>query len=174
MKTCTKCNRELPATEEFFYLNSRYADGFRGWCKDCDRAYAAAYANKHYHSDPVYQERVKAESRKWRAENPEKRRAQDKLKREEKHTFICEYLLEHPCVDCGERDIICLDFDHVAGRKKAEIFSLLYHSLETIKSEIAKCVVRCSNCHRKRHAHEKGFFRSKYTKAAILTVKMFS
>ena len=64
--------------------------------------------------------------------------------------FIWSYLSEHPCVDCGETDIDLLEFDHVRGTK---IFSIGNRQnragLPTIKKEIAKCDVRCANCHRK-------------------------
>lgn len=63
-----------------------------------------------------------------------------------------EYLSSHPCVDCGESDIRCLDFDHITGIKFANISVLIRRgqTLKKILSEVAKCVVRCANCHRKR------------------------
>lgn len=63
-----------------------------------------------------------------------------------------EYLTTHSCVDCGEKDFRCLDFDHVRGVKKVNI-SILIRRGQTLKSilqEVAKCDVRCANCHRKR------------------------
>jgi hypothetical protein len=64
------------------------------------------------------------------------------------------YLQSHPCVDCGETDPLVLDFVHVR-----EIISQLVRSqatLEVIKAEIAKCDVRCANCHRRKTAKERG------------------
>ncbi|MGR0319109.1 hypothetical protein [Agromyces sp. ZXT2-3] len=63
---------------------------------------------------------------------------------------IGAYLLEHPCVDCGEADIRVLDFDHRVGtRKVAEVMKLAKaaYSWERVAAEIAKCDVRCRNCH---------------------------
>jgi hypothetical protein len=75
--------------------------------------------------------------------------------------FIRDYLSAHPCVDCGEADIVVLDFDHIDGTKEMSVSQMIRwgFSLDRIKAEIAKCEVRCSNCHRKRHAIERGFWR---------------
>ncbi len=65
--------------------------------------------------------------------------------------FIIEYLKEHPCIDCGESDIRVLEFDHRdMDSKKSSIVQLVAgkYSIKTIASEIAKCDVRCANCHR--------------------------
>lgn len=60
----------------------------------------------------------------------------------------------NPCVDCGENDILVLEFDHVRGEKKFNISTRIATSTrwETIKSEIDKCEVRCANCHRRKTA----------------------
>ena len=64
--------------------------------------------------------------------------------------FVFNYLSEHPCVDCGEGNPIVLEFDHISNDKFKEISNLVQeaYSLERIKLEIAKCEVRCANCHR--------------------------
>ena len=64
------------------------------------------------------------------------------------------HLEGHPCVDCGERDIVVLEFDHVLQPKLGEISVMVYKrvSLTRFKREIEKCVVRCANCHRRRTA----------------------
>lgn len=75
-----------------------------------------------------------------------------KLRRKTENTeYIKFYLSSHPCVDCGEKDIVTLDFDHVRGKKRKSISLMRSEgfSLETIKKEIEKCEVRCCNCHRK-------------------------
>ncbi|SRR5258705_1947561 len=63
---------------------------------------------------------------------------------------IAEYLLNHPCVDCGNSDIRVLEFDHVRGKKFKAISMMvsLSYSWITILKEIAKCEIRCANCHR--------------------------
>ena len=54
------------------------------------------------------------------------------------------------CIDCGETNPLVLDFDHVEGEKIMNISDMARtsYSRETIMTEIDKCEVRCSNCHR--------------------------
>jgi hypothetical protein len=74
---------------------------------------------------------------------------------------IYAYLQSHPCVDCGERDPVVLEFDHVRGEKTYEISTLSWRqvSWERILEEIAKCEVRCANCHRRKTAKQRGTYR---------------
>jgi hypothetical protein len=69
--------------------------------------------------------------------------------------YIWNYLKKHPCIDCGETDIVVLEFDHESDK--------LYNISEMIKergnfvktkTEIEKCVVRCANCHRRKTARQ--------------------
>lgn len=76
--------------------------------------------------------------------------------RESNRRYIFEYLLEHPCVDCGESNPLVLEFDHVRGKKRFSISSVMNstYRIETIQKEIDKCEVRCANCHRRKTAQE--------------------
>lgn len=66
--------------------------------------------------------------------------------RNKKH--IKAYLKNHPCVDCGETDIIVLQFDHVRGKKRGNVSDMVNNcSIETLDIEISKCKVRCANRH---------------------------
>lgn len=64
---------------------------------------------------------------------------------------INKYLEEHPCTDCGETDIVVLEFDHVSGEKDQNISDAIRRgwSLARLFKEIEKCEVRCANCHRR-------------------------
>ena len=62
--------------------------------------------------------------------------------------FVLEVLDRSSCVDCGERDPVVLDFDHV-GAKRANVSRLVLGcGLAAVEAEMAECVVRCANCHR--------------------------
>lgn len=76
-------------------------------------------------------------------------------------SYILNYLLTHPCVDCGEKDLCTLDFDHVRGKKDKAISQAARAGwrLERIKKEIEKCDVRCSNCHRRKTAKEQEWYK---------------
>ena len=66
--------------------------------------------------------------------------------------LVLEYLLEHPCEICNEAEPIVLDFDHLdPASKKYNISKMLsgHYGWKTILSEIKKCRILCSNCHRK-------------------------
>lgn len=73
--------------------------------------------------------------------------------------FLYNYLSTHPCVDCGETDIRVLDFDHIdTVNKKANISQLISRTnWKHLKKEIAKCEVRCANCHRIKTAKQLGW-----------------
>ena len=75
--------------------------------------------------------------------------------------FVYSFLTEHPCVDCGESRLETLDFDHVRGKKIINISHLLRRGapIPALEEEIAKCEVRCANCHRVRTAKQLNWFR---------------
>jgi hypothetical protein len=64
-------------------------------------------------------------------------------------------------VDCGESDIIVLEFDHRdPSNKRAKISGILGSwRWDAIMTEIEKCDVRCANDHRRRTAVQFGWFK---------------
>ena len=55
---------------------------------------------------------------------------------------------------CGEDHIACLDFHHQNPEEKEHNIAWMLafgFSKEAILAEIDKCIVLCSNCHRKEH-----------------------
>lgn len=72
------------------------------------------------------------------------------LNQEKNREVVWGHLLTHPCVDCGETDPVVLEFDHVRGEKEFNISRMMIdYSAGAILAEVAKCEVRCANCHRR-------------------------
>lgn len=73
---------------------------------------------------------------------------------------MVEHLRANPCVDCGETDIVVLQFDHLPGSdKKFDVARAVYGSTRSwaaIEQEIAKCEVVCSNDHDRRTSKRAG------------------
>jgi hypothetical protein len=116
--------------------------------QDHCRACHAAYRRAHYLANkPDYIRRAIAQVKDRRAEN----------RRE-----IFSYLEAHPCVDCGERDVLVLEFDHRDRDLKWKTVALLAMTKrwQRVRQEIEKCDVRCVNCHRRRTAHQFGWAKS--------------
>ena len=70
------------------------------------------------------------------------------------------YFVVHPCVDCGERDPVVLEFDHLRDKRLAISSQLHGRNWQTILDEIEKCEVLCANCHRRRTARRRGALRA--------------
>lgn len=69
----------------------------------------------------------------------------------ERSKFMLEYLKAHPCVDCGEKDPIILQFDHLNPTEKSrDVTGMTNMGYQRIIEEIAQCEVRCANCHVRR------------------------
>ena len=56
---------------------------------------------------------------------------------------------------CGENHISCLEFHHLDPTvKEGAVSNLIRVSFERALKEIEKCIVLCSNCHKKEHWDE--------------------
>lgn len=140
IKKCTICKVEKSITE--FNKNKTKKDGYQVHCRNCSH------------------ERFK----KYYENNREKQLLAIKG-RKKKYRIVLQKLilakLESGCIDCGEKDPTCLDFDHCSNKESN--IATMYGRLRTvadIEKEIAKCVVRCANCHRKKTAKDFMWYKS--------------
>lgn len=129
-KICRTCSEEKSVSE--FRKDKSQRDGYRTECKICSRLYhQAAYTIK-------YGEAARARSR---------------TKHSEIGKLISEYKVECGCKLCSEKESVCLEFHHLdSTQKDFEVSASRTRSWVKIQAEIEKCVVLCSNCHRKVHA----------------------
>ncbi len=73
---------------------------------------------------------------------------------------LYEYLLENPCVVCGENDPIVLEFDHIDPKTKTKNISwaITKWSWKRVLKEIEKCQVLCANCHKRKTAKQQKWY----------------
>ncbi|MDQ6675288.1 MAG: hypothetical protein M3069_31885 [Chloroflexota bacterium] len=138
-KRCCRCG-EVKQLNEFTFKN-RATGRLHAFCRTCHKA----WNRSHYERNrATYIANAKRRGPVYHAEN---------LRR------LVAYLWLHPCVDCGERDPIVLEFDHRdRSTKRATVSNLMrYSAWPQIDAEITKCDVRCANCHRKRTARQIGW-----------------
>lgn len=128
MKICSKCKVDKPA--EDFHRNSSKKDGLQSQCKACKSTTDSVDYKVH-----ARREEVKARTVRQRL----------RLR-----AWVTEYLAQKACVDCGNVDSRVLEFDHVRGVKRDSIANMVRFGvgLSTLVDEVAKCEVRCANCHR--------------------------
>ena len=74
-----------------------------------------------------------------------------------KARYVLELKQKSSCNKCGFSSPECLDFHHTEDNKTNGIGAMLRDksaSLEDIKTEIDKCIILCSNCHREEHFYQ--------------------
>ncbi len=141
-KICPGCNQERDIEKDFAWKNKIKGTRQR-WCKSCQ----AEANSKHYQNNKqTYLERALTRNNVVNTKNKQR---------------LYDYLSAHPCVDCGQADIRVLEFDHINGNKSASITNLLKNAVnwEILETEIAKCEVRCVNCHRIKTSERGGYWR---------------
>ena len=140
-RACTRCGVTKPI-EQFSIKNK--STGRRGF-----RCHACVAANSRDH----YQQNKDAYLAKNRRNKPKYHQRNRSRK--------AEYVAELACVACGETDPVVLEFDHRdAATKLANVSRLMArHSWAKVRAEIAKCDLRCVNCHRKQTALQFGWMK---------------
>jgi len=138
-KVCSVCLLEKEEID--FWKRAGKTDGLQDKCKNCQRLYLREYYS-------LNKESIKKRTGKRREEN------RDMLRK-----IVVEYLLQHPCIDCGEKDIVVLDFDHISDNKIDSVSRMMLENVPTqrLLDEMAKCVIRCANCHRRKTAKDFGW-----------------
>lgn len=135
MLVCTQCKKEKSFSE--FSERPRQKSGYRSACKECTNM----------------MNRKSYQNTKYRTMEDRKKRCSNYVKKIREEVNLLKHNLG--CFLCHENDPVCLDFHHKNPKDKTHSISWMmsaHKSIEKIKIEIEKCVVVCSNCHRKIHA----------------------
>lgn len=133
MKVCTLCKTEK--TKDSFNKNSSKKDGLSNVCRDCGKN-----RSKLYYSSNLIEHRKNVRARN--------------IKIIKKNMDFTNSVKSCGCIVCKEMETCCLDFHHLDPEFKEDNISILAggaYSTERLEKEIEKCVVICSNCHRKLH-----------------------
>jgi hypothetical protein len=138
-KSCCRCGELKPLSD--FNFKNRDAQLLHTFCRECQHAWNRAHYER---NKATYIANAHRNSAVYQVEN---------LRR------VVDYLVRHPCIDCGETDLIVLEFDHRdPTTKRTAVSSLVrYSSWSAVEAEIAKCDVRCANCHRRKTARERDY-----------------
>ena len=111
------------------------------------------------YKDPELRKRKQAEySKKHYTNNKEKVIKANGRRRRAMTAKFANFKATKSCIQCGESHPATLDFHHVERNKlNKKVHSLVSngHYWDRIMEEIKKCVVLCSNCHRKHHHEER-------------------
>jgi hypothetical protein len=131
MRTCTKCNRQFPETDDFFYRDKTKLKGLRPDCIECHKVKQVAYNAAHRAEN-------NARNRRCRAKNG---RTYDLRKlygitAEQYDTMlnaqggVCAICKQPP----GNKRL-AVDHDHSNGRNRALLCALCNHAIERFEND---------------------------------------
>ena len=140
-RLCGNCHKHKPS--DLFNWKNKSLGLRHSVCKECH----AKYRRQHYLDN---RRTYIAKALKW---NSNQRLKLQKV--------VLNYLSNNSCVDCGETDVLVLDFDHKTAKIKG-IAEMVQDSCSErhIVAEIGKCEVRCANCHRRKTAKQFSYWKT--------------
>lgn len=96
MKKCNRCKIEKALTE--FNFKDKKKGLLQYQCKECSRLYIRLHyeRNRKYYLEKSFKRNLKI--------------------RNEIRNYVWKYLNTHACVDCGEKDPVVLEFDHLSNK----------------------------------------------------------
>ena len=160
LKLCKQCGNLKEESD--FPIHSK--GKLRAICKECYNKNQTLSRNKEKSREKskLYYQAHKSEvikrTKEWGRNNKEKRRKMVQDMRERRRIEVQEYKTSMGCFICGEKDPACLDFHHLDSSEKKDNVAELLLSRKRMEEEIKKCIVLCSNCHRKLHFYGEEYF----------------
>ena len=138
-RKCSLCKTEKEIKFFGFRNTEKRIRSYR--CDECQRGLSSAHYKRHRSK---YKKRVALRSK------------ESTLVQQGK---MYDYLIKHPCSHCQERDPVVLEFHHIE-KKEYDVGAMVGTvSWEKIEQEMAKCIVLCSNCHRRETMRLRNSFR---------------
>ena len=125
-KLCVDCLHTKPVTE--FATHPR--SGYQCRCKLCQRI----------------------KSKEWYQANSSRQKANVARNTKRHKDAFSAWKQTLSCPKCGESFHACLDFHHLYDKDIDISTMVTLVSVDRLVAELNKCVVLCSNCHRKLHA----------------------
>lgn len=99
-------------------------------------------------------------TKKFVEQNREKSRQYKQRYKQKQKRILNELILslKTKCSECDEISSCCLEFHHMDDKFKtvSKLRDMAY-STEMVLMEISKCIILCSNCHRKKHYKNKTY-----------------
>ena len=141
MKNCTKCKTDKPLTE--FSPRGDNKAKLNAWCKICLNSHNKVRYSKNPERKALFK----------------KHRAIQKANIEQK---LFDYLSSHPCVQCGESNILTLQFDHLHSKDFELSKNVMRRGWDSISKEIEKCQILCANCHSIKSAAQSNSWKLKW------------
>jgi len=133
-KNCNRCQGEKVITD--FPFKNKAKDIRHGACTECWKEIRKTSYDKNKKTTLLRNTKNKKKTRNW----------------------YIEYKSTLKCSNCNENHPACLEFHHVDPNTKEYDVSIMLRStvsVEKLKKEIDKCVILCSNCHKKHHYSER-------------------
>jgi len=127
-KICTKCEEGKELSE--FYKAARMKDGYQSNCKVCQNTMSKISMDK----------------------NPDKYKDIRKRESDRLTKRFMDWKQNKGCACCEEDAPYCLELHHKdPAQKEIQANKLYKYKWETFMTEARKCILVCSNCHRKIH-----------------------
>src|SRR5208337_5282812 len=147
-RICARCKIEKPLRN--FIKDNRRACGYGYCCLVCHRE-----AENLRRNTPEGKISKSKSDNNYRQNNRETILLQKKNRKNEGIILINSHK-DMPCTDCNKYfPPECMDFDHVLGKKIANVANMKSLKKEKIIEEIEKCEVVCAVCHRIRTADKR-------------------
>lgn len=156
-KKCKTCGLIKDINE--FPFHNKEEKKYRAHCNVChrkDRKEKRLLNKEHYQEqnrNSYYKHKEKRinEVKEYQKKNKNKRRKWGETFRLKTNKEWFEWKSTLKCSNCDESHVACLEFHHIDPTKKDGVISKMRFCKLKLKKELKKCIVLCSNCHRKLH-----------------------